>query len=192
MRCFLAIELPPATALALDAIGTAIRDEDPLWGREKWVRPDLMHVTLRFLGDIDSQLIQRISSEFAAAAAEQTPFALGFSGLRAVPSPGRASMIWAVAEDPAGRCASLASLADGIAVDHGLKSESRPFVPHLTLVRARHPHAVAPGTLQSAAMRGGITGWPEMSVLSATLFASTLTPLGPIHERLAQFALMTG
>ena len=189
MRCFLAIELPEAIIVALDAAGRAIRDLDAGWSEEKWVASEVMHVTLKFLGGVNTSLIDQFSCEFAVAASGQSTFPLQLTALRAVPKPARASMIWTVADDPTGGCAALARTADQIAGQQGLKPDSRPFTAHVTLVRARRVRAIEPCTLADAATRSDLASLSTLSVLSATLFASTLTPQGPIHERLAEFAL---
>jgi 2'-5' RNA ligase len=189
LRCFLAIELPKTTVLALDAAARTIRDLDAAWTGEKWVAPEVMHVTLKFLGDVDESRIDRLGSDFAAVAAQQTPFSLRMAGLRGVPKPARASMIWAVIDDPSG--GGLAQALDEVAAARGFDPESRPYAPHVTLARCRRPRTVASEVLAEAARRSDLAALAPVSVLSATIFASTLTPLGPIHERLREFALRT-
>ncbi len=100
-------------------------------------------------------------------------------------------MLWAVLEDPTRRCGDLAGIADIVAVGVGLESDARPFVPHITLVRARRPRPVSAALLSAAEEQTRLALLQPMSVASATLFSSVLTPQGPIHERLARFALGT-
>jgi 2'-5' RNA ligase len=191
VRCFLAIELPEATVDALKSAGEVIRRLDPPWTGEKWVAPEVMHITLRFLGELDESRVARIVSAFTSAASSYPRFPLGPAAVRAVPRPGRASMLWAVLEDPTRRCGGLAEIADNVAVGVGVEPEARPFVPHITLVRARRPRPVSDGVLSTADEQFRLTRLQPMSVASATLFSSVLTPQGPIHERLARFALGT-
>jgi 2'-5' RNA ligase len=192
VRCFLAIELPTAAVSALQAASAAIRNLEPAWAAEKWATPEVMHVTVKFLGEVDATAVDRLATGFGAAAAEQQTFSLGFSTLRALPKADRAAMIWAVAEDLTGDCAVFARTAHQIAAQNGAHVESRKYAPHVTLVRSRRPRAVARETLAAAAVCSGLAELSPVSVLSATLFASTLTARGPIHERLAEFALGTG
>jgi RNA 2',3'-cyclic 3'-phosphodiesterase len=191
VRCFLAIELPGATIDTLTRVGDAIRKQDPAWAGEKWVAPEVMHITLRFLGELDTSSVDRVVSAFASVASSQLPFPLGPAAVRAVPKAGRASMLWAVLDDPTRRCGELAEIADNVAVGEGLESDTRPFVPHITLVRARRPRPVSDGVFSTAAEQLRLAELQPMSVASATLFSSVLTPHGPIHERLARFALGT-
>lgn len=192
MRCFLALELPERALRSLESAAALIRAKEPLWAGEKWTSAGTMHVTLKFLGELPEDTAGKLLSEYRAALPDVRPFPLTSAGLRAVPSAGRATMIWSRIEDPTGRCASLARLADRIAEGHGVPVEGRRFTPHVTLVRARRPRRIDAETLVEAAHASGLDGLGAMSVLSASLFSSTLTPHGPIHERLAEFVLGTG
>ena len=189
MRCFVAIELPPGAVLALGAAGCAIRELDATWANEKWATPDVLHVTLKFLGNVDKPMVDRLGQEIAAAFSQVPVFPLELTGLRAVPEAGRASMIWASVVDSSGGCRNLARAANQVAVRNGIEPESRPFVPHVTLVRARMPRRVESDVLTQATESSGLGAVIPVSVLSATLFSSTLTPRGPVHERLLEFAL---
>jgi 2'-5' RNA ligase len=97
-------------------------------------------------------------------------------------------MLWAILDDPDGRCAELAARVDTAAVACGLSSEERPFAPHVTLVRARKPRPLPHEALTSA---DAMIRRPRlsMSVLSATLFASTLTRTGAVYETIESWAL---
>jgi 2'-5' RNA ligase len=191
VRCFLAIELPSSAVASLSEAARTVRELDSAWAGEKWVRPDAMHVTLKFLGDLEKSTVDRLESEFSEAFSCQRAFSLSVSDLRAMPRASRASMIWAVAEDLDGQCAMLADAADRVASVHGIEPERRPFTPHITLARARRPHAISQDVLAQAGMLSRLADLDSVSVLSATLFSSTLTPSGPIHERLAGFELLT-
>jgi 2'-5' RNA ligase len=191
VRCFLAIELTEATIVMLESAGSTIRALDPAWVGEKWVSPGVMHVTLKFLGELDVNRVERIVSALTSATASHPPFSLRLASVRAVPRPERASMLWAVLEDPTGGCRDLAKIADNVAVGVGLEPDSRPFAPHITIVRARRPRAVSADALSAANEQCRLSQLKPMSVVSATLFSSVLTPQGPIHERLALIALGT-
>jgi 2'-5' RNA ligase len=192
MRCFIAVELPDCSTETFVAMGAAIRVMDDPWTGEKWVAPELMHVTLRFLGDVDEHELETLKVEFAARLGALRPFPLAFDRLSAIPRPGRASLIWVDGVDSTGQCAGLAESAEAAATTIGLSPEPRAFRPHVTLVRARRPRPVSEHTLLTAAEQAGLLEKPPVSVLSATLFSSRLTPAGPHHERLAEFTLGPG
>lgn len=175
--------------IALGAAGCAIRELDATWANEKWATADVWHVTLKFLGNVDKPMVDRLGKEIAAAFSRVPVFPLELTGLRTVPEAGRASMIWATVADSGGGCRNLARVANQVAARNGIEPESRTFAPHVTLVRARRPRQVDGDVLAQAAQRSGLTAQITMSVQSATLFSSTLTPRGPVHERLLEFAL---
>ena len=189
MRCFIAIELPEETKAALVTAGPLVGELDAGWVGEKWVAASVLHVTLRFLGDLDRPRIDSLAEAFAMSAAEIAPFQLHLSELIAVPRATRASMVWATVVDPSGRCADLAVAAEGAATAVGIERSKHVFTPHVTLARARRPKPLSATALLDVAERIEMRSWPSVSVPSATLFSSTLTPSGPVHVHLAEFAL---
>lgn len=187
MRCFVALELSAAVVSALLEAGAAVRAADSSWRGEKWVAEDNLHITLKFLGTIDEEAAHAVSQYLAKVMGEQRSFEITLAEMRAVPSRRRCSMVWGRFEDDAGRsCEHLARAVDSSMQEFGVEPESRRFVPHVTVVRARRPHPLSPEALTSANamfLNGGLS----MSVLSSTLYASTLTRQGPIYEPLARW-----
>ena len=187
MRCFVAIELDADTRTALSQIGDAIRDHDAAWAGEKWVRPDNLHVTVAFLGDVAEGTIEPLSSAIGQRLAATHAFELPFTGLRAVPAARRASMLWAAYGDPDRRGAGLAAAIAEECRAFDIALEDRAFQAHITLVRARRPRHV--GEALSDILVASATRIPEfLSVPSATLLTSTLTKTGPIYRPLVSWA----
>ena len=189
MRCFVAFELSVEVRSGLVAIAQELRGLEPAWAGEKWVEPELMHVTSRFLGEVDDQLVPGLAHAIGEAAALACSFALEFDSLRAIPRIGAASLLWAEARDITGACRELADSVAGVAAGFGVIPEARPYVPHVTLVRARRKRPVDSGRLQTAWSSATGATPLVMSVPSVTFFRSSLSPIGPVHERIAQFAL---
>ena len=186
VRCFVALELPDETVAALTAAGAAIRDRAVEWRNEKWVAEENLHITLKFLGLVPDERVASLVDALEGAVADRRAFALRLAGARCVPSRGRCSMVWATFHDAADdSCARLARGVDS-AVAGFAEPETRPFKPHVTLVRARKPHRLDPEALEAA---NEALACPDafVSVLSATLFSSTLTRRGPIYERIARW-----
>jgi RNA 2',3'-cyclic 3'-phosphodiesterase len=133
-RLFTGIELPIEIRTRLSLLSA------PLTGA-KWVEADNLHLTLRFLGDID----HRTADEFIDSILPFTvePFEMSITGLGVFGSQ-RPDVIWAGAEpkDVLGR---LNQWHERAARAAGLEADSRPFVPHVTLARLRgtKPHEVA-------------------------------------------------
>jgi 2'-5' RNA ligase len=124
-----------------------------------------------------------------AATSAVDNFDLRVAGVRAIPSVRRASTVWASLDDPRSRAALL---ADGIAQAVGLPADSRPFRPHVTLVRARRPRPLEPAAIalaQDVLSASGKEADRTVSVRSATVYSSTLGSSGPAYAPLATLHL---
>jgi 2'-5' RNA ligase len=191
-RCFLAIDLEPRSVALLGAARDALLESAPDWAGEKWVVADLLHVTLVFLGPLPHAQVPDALADVRRVCAGHGVHALALARVRARPSPGRASMLWATLDGEAHRTASLArELADALEFTLGLRRDRRAFVPHVTLVRARTPRPVAPDALAAAdaILAAGKDRDGSVSVRSVTMYSSTLGPQGPHYEPLGSAPL---
>lgn len=188
LRCFVAIEFPPAMRQELWNAGESVRELDPEWQGDKWVTPDRIHLTLKFLGDVDAASLEGISEALGAVASGGSPFELRTRGLTAIPGARRCRMVWAVFDDTGDRCRALAQAVDEAVVAFGIEAEQRLFSAHATLCRARRPKRIDRKALADA---GGLFGRPEdsMSVASFSLLSSRLTPDGPEYTRIGAWEL---
>jgi 2'-5' RNA ligase len=136
MRLFIALELEPAVREWLRLIQEQLRrDLEARWIR--WVQPDNIHLTLKFLGEVEGGKVKGIAEALEAEASRHGPCAFSVAGVGAFPNPERARVVWVGMRDSAG---SLAALHKGIesALDGmGFEREGRRFTPHLTLGRVR-------------------------------------------------------
>lgn len=107
----------------------------------KTAPPHNWHITLRFLGRIDTLTYERFLSAMDQSALAG-PFALRLGPLGAFPRTTRATVLWVGVTSGADRLGQLATIADECAQVAGLTSEDRPFHPHLTLSRIRPPQDV--------------------------------------------------
>jgi len=184
MRAFLGIDLDDELRGELAALCDAIRDATPAWAGEKWVSRDNLHLTLKFLGETDSESLPSIRDALAGGLAIHTPFdTTVLAPVEAVPDTRRARMLWTRYDDPEGRCALLVKAADDVLVTFGIPPEPRPFVPHVTLVRARRPRRFS---CSEAYTKMPVT---PMSVREVTVFSSILTRSGPVYERWGRIEL---
>jgi len=106
----------------------------PLPGRV--VRPESWHLTLRFLGDTERGVYDRMMTNLRSAPLG-APFDLVFTSLGAFPRPDHARVLWLGTGAGADALTSLAGVVERCAVDAGLPPETRPFAAHLTLSRLR-------------------------------------------------------
>lgn len=189
VRTFVGIPLPEQFSTALVDSCARIAEADPSWRGEKWVAKDNLHVTLRFIGNVAedriAELAHAIAGETGAMASE---FALPLSGLKAVTSLRRARMLWATFLDPTGQCAALAAGIERASLPFGGEPDTRAFTPHVTLVRARTPHALSEDAFEAG--EHALSQAPDvMSVAQVRLFSSTLKPDGPVYEVLRSYPL---
>jgi len=136
-RCFVAVPLP-------DGLRSELADVVDVWRREshapdlRWTDAAGWHMTLAFLGLVDSGMVEEILARLVAPASDQAPAALPAGGLGAFPSPRRARVLWYRLTDDAGAANSLAAgIRRALAAVVPRADEGSPFRPHVTLARAR-------------------------------------------------------
>ena len=190
IRAFIAIELPDAASDALSSVQGGLRAERHPY--VKWVDPGGIHLTLKFLGNIDAGKVLAITDAIARAAQGVSPFRLKLGGLGAFPNPRRPNVIWVAVTGDVERLASLQRGIDRLLVPLGFSPESRPFTAHLTLGRLRE------GASAGERQRIGeflATVQPEevhFEVGEVSLMRSTLTPSGALYSRLSSVPLEAG
>lgn len=183
VRTFIGIPLPEDVVTTLLVACDAVRVADPSWRSDKWVPRQNIHVTVKFLGDIPDDSLDALADTVESAASECEAFELADAGIRAVPNPRRARMLWGTFADPEGMCAALASTMDRVGLEFGVAPDERSFRPHATLVRARHDRRLGAAALVAARLE--IERIPErVSVGSVTLYASRLTSSDPVYTAL--------
>lgn len=185
MRLFFSIKAPehPALHACRDSLASMKR-------MFRTVDPTLMHVTLRFLGEVDADptgLIDAISSSVARIAS----FYMEPARAGAFPSWNTPSVLWIGFED-GGKSAELALSIDKALSDLGLPPDSKkPYLPHMTLARSRSPRT-GPGNARvvcERALDALVEEGYRIPVTGVLLMGSTLTPHGPIHEVLGRAPL---
>lgn len=183
MRCFVAIELAAALRAPLVQLLRGL----PRSREVRWCTEDQLHVTLKFLGEVEEGRIPKVCAALAAAGAQVEPFAVRLDGLGAFPTPRNPRVFWGGIADPAGGCARLVQLMDPPLEQLGFPREARAFTPHVTLGRSKSPagNAVVRQALETA--RPPATA--EMTVEQITLFQSILRPEGAQYVLVASVPL---
>jgi 2'-5' RNA ligase len=153
----------------------------PIVNDVAWVAPDNFHLTLKFLGPVDSGRIAALTETVSSAAAAFAPFKLELGGLGAYPSPARPRVLWAGLATGAAPAAALAARIDEAAAALDFKREARAFSPHVTLGRVRQPHAQP--RLGEALAATRVVGTVEVARVS--LMRSDLSPRGARYTELA-------
>lgn len=184
-RAFVAIALPDAVGASIDALRGGL----PAPPRAlRWVPVAQAHLTLAFLGDLDGDTLTAVRGAVAAAAAAAAPFDASLGGVGAFPHPGRARVVWAGWRTGAHDVVALhRTLADALARAIGYRRDPRPFVPHVTIARAREPL-----DLQACLAPGNAWRGPPWRVAAVDLMASELLRTGARHTLLARLPLSGG
>jgi 2'-5' RNA ligase len=151
------------------------------------VRPETLHLTLKFLGDTPEESVPEITAAAGGALRSAKPGQLSLRGLGVFPNERRPSVLWAGIEDGADWLKGLAAKLECALASIGIPPEERPFRPHLTLGRIRRGTRLPKGELGHILEDFSSHPFGSGTIPKATLFASTLTQQGAIHESLAQF-----
>jgi 2'-5' RNA ligase len=160
----------------------------PLARDVAWVGPDRFHLTVKFLGGVESPRLDAVVAALADAASPVVPFDLAVQGLGAFPSLTRARVLWAGIGDGAAAAARLAGRVDEALATLGFEREARGFAGHVTLGRVRQPRA----NPRLAAALGGRGAYGRVRVEHVCLMRSELSPRGARYTELAAVALGAG
>lgn len=182
IRAFVAAWADDATRLAVQALRARLERRCPAATTDiKWVEPERLHLTLRFLGDVSPNAIAALVDAMTRAA--QTPsLDLELRGVGAFPNLRRAETIWIRVASGAERFASLAERVSAELSSLGFAKESRPFKAHLTIGRAKRAPTRAFSDALLAEQDAPVA---LLRVASIRLVKSQLTRFGPIYETLA-------
>ena len=135
VRSFIAIPVPSAVIQVLD---DAVKSLDSYIGENvRWVRTEGIHLTLKFMGNIDPGMVDRVLEAIPAVASQFSPFELAISGLGVFPNPRRPRVLWSGVHGEMGTLGALQLAIDDALWELGLPKEQRAFSPHLTLGRVR-------------------------------------------------------
>jgi RNA 2',3'-cyclic 3'-phosphodiesterase len=187
MRLFTAIELGHDVCARAGALVDTLRRraaQSAPRAKVTWVAPERMHLTLRFIGEVDDARAESIVAALRAPI-ELAPFVVRWEGLGAFPSRGAPRVLWvgaASGTEPLTRAERTVS--DRLAL-LGFAREPRPYSPHLTLARVREPAGLRTGPLFDSL--DGALG--DTRVNAITLFRSHLSPKGPTYVAMERTTL---
>jgi 2'-5' RNA ligase len=184
LRAFIAVSLPE---FVLQAMVNAQEDLKGSGLKIRWVRKEGIHLTVKFLGDIDRPDVGRIHSAMKRATQAFSPLVLKGEGIGVFPDLKRPRVVWVgVSGDVKALRALQGELEDQLD-DLGFPREKRSFKGHLTLGRIK---GRMDGVKLGEALRalGGFRTEP-FTVQSVVLFQSDLRPDGAVYSRLAEATL---
>jgi 2'-5' RNA ligase len=184
VRCFIAIELPEGVKRGLRELQAQLKAES--LAPVKWVEPENIHLTLKFLGNVAADRIEEIGLAMAEAAKGTSPFSLEVKELGVFPNPKRVQIVWVGLGGELEKLSRLQQRIESGLAKLGFAPENRRFTPHLTLARLRDR-----ATPQEREKLGQLIAETEFAaaqsftVNSVKLIKSQLTREGPVYTSLS-------
>jgi len=180
LRLFVAIDIPATVRAELARLIEQLRQIE---GRARWVRPEGMHVTLKFLGETPAEKLPGVRTALAKINSPN-PVEIRFRGLGFFPNDRRPRVLW-VGVEASPNLAELAQKVDHELSQMGFPAEERPFAPHLTLARLSAPSrwdALVRATEKLSSQEFGASRESEFYLIE-----SFLKPSGAEYKRVASF-----
>ena len=134
MRTFIAIEIPSEIKSALATLQTELRRAG---ADVSWTKPENLHLTLKFLGEVDERRIVEIEKACVSLAAEFQPFTLSLDNTGVFPNVRQPRVIWAGLSGEIGNVVEMHRRLDERLALTGFKREEKGFHPHLTIGRIK-------------------------------------------------------
>jgi 2'-5' RNA ligase len=178
-----AIEFSDRVRSVLEQVQAALR---PKCDGVRWVRPEQLHVTAKFLGEVKDAKVVAVTEAVARAAEQAASFNMEASGCGCFPPRGPVRIVWAGLREETGALTRCVEQVEEELGRIGYPRERRPFSPHVTIGRVRDDRSR--GGIRSAAE--AFTFDPaEQEVSSITLMSSVLSPTGPTYTGVSKVDL---
>jgi RNA 2',3'-cyclic 3'-phosphodiesterase len=183
MRLFIAIQLPTTIQDDLSAVQEelkrALRTSN---ARLTWVRPAIIHLTLRFFADVKPHHVETIEDVVEQIGAQLRPFQVQVSGVGMFPALGPPRVIWAGVNDTSHIIKGIVQRLDMALAEHGFAPEERAFHPHITLGRIKSAEDF--DGLRNTIQSTPFVASSPLTVRHLALLESFLTPRGPCYTPL--------
>ncbi|MCM8766279.1 MAG: RNA 2',3'-cyclic phosphodiesterase [Candidatus Omnitrophica bacterium] len=185
MRTFIAVEISEEVRKEIVQIQEELKKTE---ADVKWVESKNMHLTLKFLGEVEAEKIELIKENLRRITQEIKSFEIAFQGLGVFPNLEFPRVVWVGIEKGKEEMVKLAMKIDDELQKLGFPKERRPFSCHLTLGRVRSSKN-RDKLKRAIKERENFKIKSIMDLKECILFRSQLTPAGPIYTALAQFNL---
>ena len=180
IRSFVAVEISEGARRQIADLLGKLRREPGVAVR--WVKPDLMHLTLAFLGEVSHGFLESAKARLVEVAQQHRVFEAQLRGLGVFPSPPRARVVWVGMEQGKEEVCALQADVVRALREVGYQPERRPFSPHLTVGRLRIPGDVSRATAVEFESE-------PFTIGRVVLFRSVLQPAGPVYSVIAELPL---
>ncbi len=175
-RLFVALDVPESVKIRMETLFEAEKGV-------RWVRPGQVHLTLRFIGEVDEATTAAIAERLRSVRA--APFPLHVGGVGVFPGRRRPRVLW-VGADGGDGLAALHARVETAVREAGTAPDEKPFRPHLTLARLRRPD---PAWVRAFLAEHRDFDTEPFPVTRFHLYESRLLPEGAEHHRLAEYPL---
>jgi len=189
MRAFIAVELPENIIKIVSEFQNLLRKSG---ADVKWVQPQNLHLTLRFLGEIGEEMPPRLAILMQETVGDKETFVADLSELGVFPSLNSPRVVWAGINAGAPQIKIIADILEEKICLLGFQRETQTFSPHITLGRVKSSfnriglvEAIRDLSVDFAARH------LQFNVNRISLFQSKLTPRGPIYQKLKDISLKT-
>jgi 2'-5' RNA ligase len=187
LRAFIALKTPAEWDEQLANVQGELRTRLPSKAI-RWVKPEQIHVTLRFFGNVRPEEVVKITDILQQLVKAMPALRLSCGGLGCFPSSIRPRVIWVGLTGDLHQIEALQSAVVEGTRQFGEPPEDRPFRPHLTLARVQNLERTQTRELEKA-LEGGVTIEREWTVREMLLMRSHLSSQGARHEELRRFTL---
>lgn len=186
IRTFIAIELSDEIHQKIKEIQSEIRSS--IQSRISWSKPENIHLTLKFLGDVSLDKIESIKKNLKKVGRMHSPFEMSFGGIGTFPNFRRPRVIWLGVDRGAEQVIKIVSSIEMAMKKLGFQPERRKFTPHLTLGRVKQ-RGVNLKKIEPDLKKYDKPNIPIVQVDRLALIKSELYPSGAIYTALEQFVL---
>ena len=169
-----------------DSIGRFQSEMKPHRADVKWVRPESIHITLKFLGDIAEDRVDDVARAIQRGVEGAGPFPVSVGGAGMFPAGGRPRVFWVGVKEGERKLSDLAFRIENALSGLGFEKEKRKYSAHLTIGRVRSPRGMQPvvEAIRSATFEAGVFEAGEV-----VLMRSDLKPTGAVYTALRTIKL---
>ena len=184
IRTFIAIEIPGKIQEKIGELHNRLKGSG---STISWTKPANIHLTLKFLGDTDNEIIDEIAAELQQAVQTITDFKINVKGTGAFPNFKRPRVIWIGAKSDGDQLQRLAEQVETCMENFGFEKENRRFSAHLTLGRVKDIKGIEPVMEKLKSYEEFEVG--SFAVKEFYLIKSELNPAGSIYTTLKKIVL---
>lgn len=185
-RSFCAIELPADVRAELQHHVRRLREAVPEAGAS-WSRPENVHLTLKFFGDVRKDKLPLISAAASRVITDYSPFQIKIGGTGVFPKASGPQVLWIGVEDPSGRLSEVQRQFEEECAKEGFAKEDRAYRPHLTIARLRRPEGARQLAEKHLQTKFALL---DVRVTEFVLFRSELSPKGSRYTTISKHALV--